>query len=266
MRTRRTESNPQGLVLFDSHVHLTDNKFLGRVGDVVRRAARSGVRAMMVVGQNVPDSYEAVELTRRYEGLYCAVGVHPHEAEGFRGTDANALKELCIESRIKAIGEIGLDFFRTISARPSQEMAFAIQIELARSLDLPMIIHIRDAGQRARQILDEHGYYTGVLHCFSGEAKLAEWAIEKGLYVSFAGNLTYGDERLAGLARTIPLNRLMVETDAPYLAPEPHRGKANEPALIALTVTKLAGIIGLTPKEASRLTFENACNCFRITD
>lgn len=266
MRARRTENNPQGLTIFDSHCHLTDNRFVEDLGQVVKRAHRSGVRAMLVPGQNVPDSKEAIALCKRYEGLYCAVGVHPHETDGFRSVDIMALRELCIEPSIKAIGEIGLDFFRTISARSSQEMAFAVQVELARSMELPMIIHIRDAAARARQILEERDYYAGVLHCFTGDAKLAEWAVEKGYFISFAGNLTYPESRLANVAKTIPHDRLMVETDAPFMAPEQFRGERNEPAYISLTVTKLAGIIGLTPKETAALTFENAKRCFRIAD
>jgi TatD DNase family protein len=254
------------MAMFDSHCHLTDNQFSADLSQVVKRAQKSGVRAMMVVSQNVPDSKEAVALCRRHEGLYCAVGVHPHEADGFRSVDITALKELCIEPRIKAVGEIGLDFFRTISSRSSQEMAFSVQIELARSMDMPMVIHVRDASGRARQIVDEQAYYAGVMHCFAGDAKLAEWAIEKGFFISFAGNLTYADSKLLDVVKMIPQDKLMVETDSPFLAPDPYRGKRNEPSFVSLVVIKLAAIIGLTPKETARLTFENAQRCFRITD
>lgn len=266
MRTRRTENNPHGLVLFDSHCHLTDNQFGPDLRDVVKRAFASGVRGMMVPGQNVPDSREAVALCKRFDGLYCAVGVHPHEADHFRSVDISALKDLCIEPGIKAIGEIGLDFFRTISSRPNQEMAFGVQVELARSMDLPMIIHVRDAVACARQVLEEREYYAGVMHCFSADARFAEWAVEKGFYISFAGNLTYRESRLADIVRLVPRERLMVETDAPNLAPGPMQGKRNVPEYIHHTVVALAAIVGLTPKEAGQLTFENARRCFRITD
>jgi TatD DNase family protein len=174
------------------------------------------------------------------------------------------LKDLCIEPKVKAIGEIGLDFFRGISSRGNQETAFHAQLELARMLDMPMIVHIRDAANRARHMVDEHGHYAGVLHCFTGDKKLAEWAAEKGLYLSFAGNLTYGEERLAEIAKTYPRERLMIETDAPYLAPVPERGQRNEPALLRHTLEKLSGILGLGPAEVADLTRENALRCFRI--
>lgn len=266
MRARRTEQNPQGLVLFDSHVHLTDAQFEPDRKQVLRQAREAGVRQMMLASQSVPDSREVVSLCGQVDGAICAVGVHPHEADGFRSMDITALKEMCIETCIKAVGEIGLDFFRTISARPNQEMAFAAQIDMARSMGLPMVIHVRDAANRARQMLEEQGYFAGVFHCFSGDAKLAEWVVERGFYVSFAGNLTYADARLTDIVKFVPQDRLMVETDAPYLAPVPHRGKRNEPAFISLTVTKMAEILGLTPQETARLTLENARRCFGIAE
>ena len=219
---------------------------------------------MLVASQNVPDSREVVRLCAKHEGCYCCVGVHPHEADRFRSADVTMLKELCIETGVRAIGEIGLDFFRGISTRPNQEVAFEVQVELARSMDLPMVLHIRDAANRARAILDDHGYHAGVLHCFSGDMKTAEWAVERGYYVSLAGNVTY-DGRLGEISRGVPRDRLMVETDAPYLAPEPNRGTRNEPALIVHTVQHLARMLGMTPRELADLTRANTHHCFRIT-
>jgi len=218
----------------------------------------------MTASQSVPDSRQTVTLSRNRDGVYCAVGVHPHESDQFRSMDVQALKDMCIEPKVRAIGEIGLDFFRGISSRGNQETAFHAQIELARMLDMPMIIHIRDAANRARSMIDEHGYYSGVLHCFSADKKLAEWAAEKGLFISFAGNLTYGEERLETVAKAIPRDRLMVETDAPYLAPMPNRGQRNEPAMIRVTLEKLAQMLEITLVEAADLTRENALRCFRI--
>ena len=265
LRARRSRQNPDGLNLFDSHCHLTDIQFAGDLKAVLRRAFVAGVREMLVASQNVPDSQEAIRLCRNQEGMYCSIGVHPHEADRFRSYDVTTLKELCIEPSIKAIGEIGLDFFRGISARSNQEVAFEVQVELARAMELPMILHVRDAAHRARALLDEHGYHAGVMHCFSGDAKMADWAVERGYYISFAGNLTY-DGRLAEVARRIPHERLMVETDAPYLAPEPERGERNEPALIVNTVRHLAGVLDLTPRETAELTRDNARRCFRTSD
>ncbi len=264
MRARRTELNPEGLLMFDSHVHLNDNQFHGEVKTIIKRAHLYGVREMLVASQSVPDSKETIALCAEDDGLYAAVGVHPHEAESFRSVDMITLKELCIDPKVKAIGEIGLDFFRTISSRSTQEVAFEVQIELARTMDLPMVLHVRDAANRFRPMCEEHGYYCGVLHCFSGEGKLAEWAVEKGFFISFAGNLTYPDSRLDGVLGSIPRDRLMVETDAPYLAPVPERGKRNEPSYLGHVLVRLAKALNLTPKEAAHLTRENTRRCFRI--
>jgi len=264
LRARRSKSNPEGLNLFDSHCHLTDAQFHDDLKLVLKEAFRTGVREIMAVSQNVPDAKEVVELARKNDGVYCSIGVHPHEADGFRSMDVTALRELCIEPSIKAVGEIGLDFFRGISSRPNQEVAFEVQVDMARSMELPMVLHVRDAAGRARAILDDHGYHCGVLHCFTGDRKMAEWAVERGYFVSFAGNLTYGDERLADVCRTIPRDRLMVETDAPYLSPEPERGRRNEPTFVRHTVRKMAELLGLTVREVGDLTRENARRCFRI--
>jgi TatD DNase family protein len=262
--SRRSKENPEGMRIFDSHCHLTDGQLAADLAAVLKRAHSAGVRWLMVASQSVPDSKQVVALCRNREGLYCAVGVHPHEADQFRSWDVQALKDMCIESKVKAIGEIGLDFFRGISSRGNQETAFHAQVELARMLDMPMIVHIRDAAGRARGIIDEHAYYSGVLHCFSSDKKLAEWAGEKGLYVSFAGTITYDEERKEAVIKSIPRDRLMVETDAPYLTPVPNRGQRNEPAMIRLTVQKLAQVLGTTPVEVADLTRENALRCFRI--
>ena len=264
MRARRSKGNPDGLNLFDSHCHLTDNQFAGDLGAVLKQAHQAGVRDILTASQNVPDSRESVALAARHASVYCAIGVHPHEADGFRSQDATALKELCIEPRIRAIGEIGLDFFRSISSRASQETAFRVQIDLARAMDLPMVLHVRDAAGSAKSILEEHGYFCGVMHCFTGDRKTAEWAVGQGFYISFAGNITYGDQRLAEVAKYVPADRLMVETDAPYLTPDPERGRRNEPANVRYTLYRIAELRGLGPREAAELTAANARRCFRI--
>ncbi len=250
--------------LFDSHAHLTDVQFSDDVGEVLKRARAAGVREIMVVSQSLPDSRQAAALACEHSELYCAVGIHPHEADNFRSSDIAALKDLCIETCVKAVGEIGLDFFRNVSSRPNQEAAFRGQINLARIMRLPMVIHVRDAGSVVRQILDEEGYATGVLHCYNGDRKMLEWALAKGMYISLAGNLTYKEQRLLEAAKMIPADRLMVETDSPYLAPVPERGRRNEPAYLFRVVEALAGIRGENPADIAQRTRENARRCFGI--
>ncbi len=263
---RRSAANPDGLTIFDSHCHLTDNQFVHDLRVVLQRAYKAGVREMLTVSMNVPDSQETVNLCRKLEGIYCTVGIHPHEADSFRSIDIQSLRDMCIEPKVKAIGETGLDFFRSFSTRANQETAFRAQIELARMLSLPMVIHIRDAASVATALLEEHGYFKGVLHCFSEGRMFAEWAIEKGFYISFSGSLTYGEKRLIEVAEIVPRDRIMVESDAPYLIPEPERGpgKRNEPALIRFTIKYLAGILQMSPVEVAALTRENARRCFQI--
>jgi TatD DNase family protein len=263
---RRSAANPEGLTIFDSHCHLTDRQFAEDLNAVMKRARQAGVKEILTVSMNVPDSQENVALARKYPNTYCAVGIHPHEADSFRSVDIQTLKDMCIEPQVKAIGETGLDFFRGFSTRANQETAFRAQIELAKMLSLPLVIHIRDAAQPAMAILDEHGYFHGIFHCFSDGKKLAEWAVEKGFYISFSGSLTYGEKRLIEIARLIPRDRILIETDAPYLMPEPERapGKRNEPAFIRLTLQYLTGILGITPSELARLTRNNAHRCLRI--
>ncbi len=262
---RRARPDDDGLRFFDSHCHLTDGQFANDLPVVLKRAQQAGVEGIMIASQSVPDSKQAVALSRQRPDIYCAVGVHPHEADRFRPVDIQTLKDMCIDPKVKAIGEIGLDFFRSISSRSNQETAFHAQIELARMIDMPMVIHVRDAAGRVRTILDEHGHYAGVLHCFSGDRRTAEWAAEKGLFISVAGNITYGETKLLDILRNYPRDRLMVETDAPYLAPTPERGKRCEPAHIRLTVQALSRILNEDAKSLSQLLADNARRCFRIS-
>ncbi|MGC9110487.1 MAG: TatD family hydrolase [candidate division WOR-3 bacterium] len=264
---RRSTANPDALVIFDTHCHLTDNQFAGDLPAVIKRANKAGVKEMLTASLNVPDSQENIELCRKHPGVYCAVGIHPHEADSFRSVDIQSLKDMCIEPQVKAIGETGLDFFRTFSTKANQVTAFRAQIELAKMMNLPLIIHVRDAAVPVMTILEEHGYFNGILHCFSDGRRLAEWAVQKGFYISFSGNLTYGEKRLIEVVQLIPRDRILIETDAPYLVPqnEAVTGKRNEPSFIRFTLRYLADILGLTPKELAQLTRENARRCLRIT-
>jgi len=263
---RRSAANPDGLLIFDTHCHLTDRQFAEDLNAVLKRAHQTGVKEILTVSTSVPDSQENVALCRKYPNTYCAVGIHPHEADSFRSFDIQTLKDMCIEPQVKAIGETGLDFFRSFSTKANQETAFRAQIELAKMLNLPLVIHIRDAAQPAMAILEEHGYFKGILHCFSDGRKLAEWAIEKGFYISFAGSLTYGEKRLIEVAKMISQEKILIETDAPYLIPEPERGpgKRNEPAFIRLTLHFLAQVLNFTPAEVADLTRNNAHRCLQI--
>jgi TatD DNase family protein len=250
--------------VFDSHCHLTDKAFVNP-DEAIQRARDAGVELMTTVGLDRDDCPKAVELADKHNGVYAAVGIHPHEADRFQDSDLDRLRELAKNPKVRAIGETGLDFFRDYAGHDNQRRAFHAQIELAKELALPLVLHIRDAYPEAMAILKEHGYYRGVLHCYSGDKAFALEAVRLGFYVAFSGSLTYGGTRLPDAARALPIERVMVETDAPYLTPVPYRGRMkNEPALVRHTLAALATILGLPLSEAARITTENGKRLFGI--
>ena len=252
------------MVLFDTHCHLTDKAF-ANPGEAIQRARDAGVELMTTVGLDRDDCRRAVELAEKHDGVYAAVGIHPHEADRFQDSDLDFLRELAKNPKVRAIGETGLDFFRNYADSANQRRSFHAHIEMAKELDLPMVLHIRDAYPEAMAVLKEHGWYQGVLHCYSGDKAFALEAVRLGFYVAFSGSLTYGGSRLPDVARDLPIERVMVETDAPYLTPVPYRGKMkNEPALVKHTLAVLARVRGIEMAEAARITTENGKRFFRV--
>jgi TatD DNase family protein len=250
----------------DTHAHLEMAAFDGDREAVLERAAAAGLTAIVTVGTTLPDCEKAVALARRYPPVYAAVGIHPHEVKEIDSATYDALRLLGREKKVVAIGEIGLDFFYDLSPREVQLRRFAEQLDLAEELDLPVIIHDRDAHAETLGILRPwKGRLRGALHCFSGDAAMARECIALGFYLSVAGPVTYRKaDQLRAVAREIPPERLLVETDAPYLSPEPHRGKRNEPAYVVETARRLAEIRGVPAAELERLTAANARRLFGI--
>jgi TatD DNase family protein len=251
-------------VLFDTHCHLTDRSY-GNPSEVIKRAQDAGVQYLLSVGLDRSDCAATVKLAGEHANLYAAVGIHPHEADRFQPDDIDFLRELSRNPKVRAIGETGLDFFRDYADHENQRRAFHAHIALAQELGLPMVLHIRDAYPEARAILNEHGYYHGVMHCYSGDRAFALEAVQLGCHVSFAGSLTFAGSRLPEAARALPVERILVETDAPYLTPVPYRGRMkNEPALVRFTLEALARIRNLPVAEMARTTTENGKRLFRI--
>jgi TatD DNase family protein len=250
----------------DSHAHLEMKEFDGDREAVIARATAAGLTAIITVGTTIPDCKKAVELARLHPPVYAAVGIHPHEVKGIDAGTYDALRVLAQQEKVVAIGEIGLDFFYDHSPREVQLRRFAEQLDLALELDLPVIIHDREAHAETLRILQQHrGRLRGVLHCFSGDAAMARECLEMGFYLSVAGPVTYKKaEQLRAVVREIPLERLLVETDCPYLAPQPWRGKRNEPAYVMETARCLAGIRGVAAGEMEWLTEENARRLFGL--
>ncbi|HXE95288.1 MAG TPA: TatD family hydrolase [Dongiaceae bacterium] len=254
-------------VLIDSHAHIYYRDFAGDFDDMLKRAEDNGVAAILVVGTDIESSRESVELAEKYPQLYAAVGIHPHDAARVTDACSDVIRTLAVSSnKVVAIGEIGLDFYRDRSPRDEQEHVFRSFLRIAAELDKPVIIHDRDAHDRVMAILREEAVRKGVLHCFSGDAEMAREAAALGFHISIPGTITYpGNQSLRDVVRSVSIDRMLVETDCPYLTPVPHRGKRNEPAYVRLAAEKLAEVKGLTLDDVARITTKNAGDLFGIT-
>lgn len=250
--------------MIDSHNHIHFREFRKDLEEVMHRATTRGVRAMLTVGIDPSDSARALDAARAYQGVYVSVGIHPQNGGRFTPEDVYALSNLSAE-KVVAIGETGFDLYRTPHSVEAQKDLFIAHIELARLMKLPIVIHDRMAHGQTMAVLDETGAWClgGVFHCFSGDTSLARTIVRKGFFVSIPGVVTFGNaSQLRDVVREIPLENLLVETDAPYLAPEPYRGKRNEPAYTARTIEEIARLKGVTPDEVALRTAENFCRLF----
>ncbi|MFN2597739.1 MAG: TatD family hydrolase [Pyrinomonadaceae bacterium] len=256
----------------DSHAHVDGERFDADRDEVVARARAAGVATILNVGTGDPHAGElerAVEAAERYDDVYAAVGVHPHDAKLFDDAAAVRLRRALLSSpRVVALGEIGLDYHYDHSPREVQREVFREQLRMAREMSLPVIIHSREADEETAATLEAEWQGSargGVLHCFGGGARMLKRALALGFYVSFAGNVTFKNaEPLRELARTIPLDRLLVETDCPYLAPVPLRGRRNEPAFVVETARLLATLRGVSLEELGEITSTNFARLFDV--
>jgi TatD DNase family protein len=263
-------------MLIDSHCHLDAEKFAGDLDAVLDRASRAGVTRMLSIGtgDGPPELDRAIRLADRYSQICASVGVHPHDASRVRAATFDDLRALGRDSKVVAFGEIGLDYHYDFSPREVQREVFIEQLKIARELKLPVIIHTREAWEDTVALLSEHWSGPGIMHCFTGDASKAEEAIRLGLHLAYGGVLTFRTaEHVREAARITPTDRLLIETDAPYLAPVPWRGKRNEPSFMAETARKLAEVRGTTAEAIAALTsanFEKLClrpsNATRYTE
>ena len=253
-------------MLIDSHCHLDFPELLGDIDGVLLRAREAGVSEMLTICTRL-DQFPALhELASAHESLWCSVGVHPHEADEAGTELTSALLEAAKEPKVVAIGETGLDYYYEHSARDAQRESFRHHIDAARETGLPVVIHSRDADDDMANILLENmkrGKFRGVIHCFTSGQRLAETALTLGLYISFSGIITFKNATaIRDVACAVPANRLLLETDAPYLAPVPHRGKANEPAFVADTAAFMGDLLGISLDALAALTTQNFRNLF----
>lgn len=258
-------------VLVDSHTHI-DMRLYNRDRDqVLERARGAGVAALVDVGCDLNSSRAAIRLAAQYSEVFAALGFHPHSAAKMMDSDLERLSELAQHPKVVAIGEIGLDFYRNLSPREVQVEAFKKQLALACRLRLPVIVHCRDAQEEVLRILTEWAYGAGrakeplgVLHCFSGDRELSQRYIEMGFLLSIAGPITYPSSHALEIAYHVPLDKLLIETDCPFLTPQPHRGKRNEPANVSFVAEKIGEIRGVPSDVVAEHTTANAVKLFGL--
>ena len=252
-------------MLIDSHAHLEMKEFDHDREKVVERARQAGVGFVITVGTNLMLSRKAVELAHKHENIYATVGIHPHDVAKADYNTFEDIRKLVHRKKVVAYGEIGLDFFRNISPQEKQLDMFGRQLELASELKLPVIIHDRDAHEQTLKMVKASGVRRGVFHCFSGDYVMAKQCIDLGFYISVPGVVTYGKAKIIqDVVKQVPLSSILLETDAPYLAPIPHRGKRNEPSFIIHTAKKIAELKSLSLEEVAQATTQNAKNLFQI--
>jgi len=254
--------------MIDSHCHLDDRKYNGRTKALVAEAAKAGIDLIVTIGADLKSSESAVSIANQFESVYAAVGVHPHDAKTLDDQTMERITELAVERKVVAIGEIGLDYYRHMSPRPLQKKAFERQLALAVELKLPVVIHTREAFEDTIAITREFAgnLRGGVFHCFPGTADDAKVVFDMGFHISVGGIITYDNSQMAQMVTHVPLERVLLETDAPYLAPTPHRGKINHPAYVMLVCDKLAKLRGITSAEVERVTDRNSRKLFRLGD
>lgn len=263
-------------MLFDSHAHLNSDRYIKDWDQVVKAIEKSDLSCVMDVGFDLASSVKTVELAKEYPWCYGAVGCHPHDAKTMDEMTITMFKGLAKKPKIKAIGEIGLDYHYNHSPKDVQQYWFRRQIQLALELDMPIIIHDREANDDVLRILKEEGVFSKgrlnedgdakvLLHCFSGSKELARQYIKLGATISIAGPVTYKNSRKSiEVVQEVPIEHLLVETDSPYLTPEPFRGKTNQPAFVEYTAKKVAEIKGMRYEEVAKITCENAKRFFNI--
>ncbi len=252
--------------MIDTHCHLDFPDYNDDRDDVLKAAHDAGISKMVNIGCDLKSSQASVDLADRYPQIYAAIGFHPHDAKSYDDQMEKQLRAMANNFKVVAIGEVGLDFYRDRSPRDVQREVFVRQMRLARELGLPLVIHIRDAYEEAIDMLIEEKAYEGnvVLHCFSGTVKDAERALDYGMYLSFGGVLTFSNSRLPELVRNVPLDQIILETDAPFLTPHPHRGTRNSPAMVALVYQKLAEVLNRDLREIEAIIDGNAQKFFEF--
>lgn len=253
------------MILFDTHAHYDDKAFDNDRESVLSSLADAGVGIVLNPGADLSSSIRASELAASHNIMYCAAGVHPHSAKEFNSHQQDEIYKLLALPKTRALGEIGLDYHYDLSERPVQKTCFAAQLDMARELDIPVIIHEREASQDCLELIKQSRVRRGVYHCYSGSLETAKELIHMGFYLSFTGVITFKNaKRAPEIIKWLPQDRIMIETDSPYLAPEPCRGKRNDSRLLTHIAQRVADIRSITLEKAAELTTQNGKAFFGI--
>lgn len=257
-------------MIFDSHCHLNDENLYPRIDEVIEAAKKTGVKKFLVVGYDKASSFLAVDIANRYEECYAAVGFHPTEIEGVTEQDYQDVISLLTNKKVVAIGEIGLDYHwvKDQALREQQKQWFIKQINLANEHHLPISIHNRESTEDCVEILKENTpKYGGVMHCYSGSVETMEVVIKLGLHIALGGTVTFTNAKTPKeVAEEVPLDKLLIETDAPYLTPHPHRGEKNEPKYICLVLEEIARLKNMSKKHLEDVIYKNTCRLFNVDE
>lgn len=256
-------------MLIDTHCHIHFNDYQDTtIEALLENAKQNGVEKMMLIGTDPVTNIQVLEVAAKHPQLNCSLGFHPHDAKDFTVDYLTEVEKMAVNPKVKAIGEIGLDYFRNLSSKEQQKETFEAMCDLASKLHLPIIVHDRDAHDDIVEILERKAKtkgIQGVIHCFSGDESFAKKMINLGFYLSFAGNITFKNaENLRQVIRCIPLSAMLVETDSPYLTPVPHRGKRNEPSFVKLVAEQISSIKNISLEEVATITSANAQKVFNI--
>ena len=250
------------MTLIDTHAHIYYDDYSKRIDDIIRAAVDNGVEKIISIGVDLKSSEECMKLAEKYESVFATCGIHPHEAEKAPKVYLYELEQFYEHPKVLAVGEIGLDYYYDFSDRKTQRKIYQEQLEMANSLDLPTVVHCRESDDDILSGILESGHNSGVIHCFTSGLDFAEKILETGFYLSFTGMITFVKE-LEEVVREVPLSKMMIETDSPYLTPKPYRGKKNEPAYVLHVAEKIAQLKDISLEEVAESTTKTAYSLFK---
>ncbi len=251
-------------MLIDTHAHIQFDTYESNLDALISSAIQADVNYIVCPGIDLESSRQAIHLAEQYETVFAAVGVHPHDCEDLPSDWLHQIEEMAAHQKVVALGEMGLDYFKEYTPREKQREVFHQQLELSESLDMPVVVHNREADEDLEALMADYGRGNGVLHCFTSSLAFAERMVSRGYHISFTGIATFGNKTVEQAIMGLDLSKIMVETDSPFLAPVPYRGKTNEPAYVRFVAEKVSELKNIPVEEVARITTENAIQFFRL--